>query len=141
MSNLTVERSTLRLGDHTLVELPDFPLKATAKIIEGCMAGFTAAGLLVDAGDATPATSVIGVADATVDNTSGADKAVSGAVRRGAHWFDNSGTNPVVQASMYLTTAKAEDNHTICVAAGTGVAIRGRILGLDATKGVLVEFY
>ena len=140
MANSTVERQTLRLGDEVLVALPDFPLKAGAKVLEGCMVGLTAAGLLVDAGDATPATQIIGIADRTVDNTGGADKAVSAPVRRGAHKFDNSGTNPVVQASLYLTTGKAEDNHTVCVAAGTGVAIKGRFLRLD-TDGVYVEFY
>lgn len=141
MSNLAIERGTVRVGDHTLIEIPDFGLKASAIIREGLMVGLTAGGLLVDAGDAAPATAIIGIADATVDNTGGADLAVRGGVRRGAHWFDNSSANPVVQASLYLTTAKAEDNHTVCVAAGTGVAIKGRIIGLDATKGVLVEFF
>jgi hypothetical protein len=88
------------------------------------MVGLTSGGLLVDGGDGTCA-QIIGIADATVDNTSGADGACQAPVRRGAHKFDNSGTNPVVQASMYLTTMKAEDNHTVCVAAGTGIAIKG----------------
>jgi hypothetical protein len=139
MANVTADRLTPRLGDHTLVELPDFPMKAAKTVYEGLMVGLTSGGFLVDAGDGTCA-QVIGIADKFCDNSAGADGAISCPVRRGAHKFDNSTANPVVQGSMYLTTAKAEDNHTVCVAAGTGVAIKGRLLRLDA-DGVYVEFF
>lgn len=141
MTSLTIPRNTIRLGDHTLVELPDFKIAAATTIYEGCLVALNSSGYLVDGG-AGAAAKVIGIADDTVDNSAGAAGDLSVAVRRGAHKLDNSSANPVVQASLYLKTMKAEDNHTICVAAGTGVAIGdGRILKLDADGGVWVEFY
>ena len=97
MSNATVERQTLRLGDEVLVSLPDFPLAAGAKVLEGLMVALDAAGHLVDGGAGTAA-QVIGIADRTVDNTGGAAKAVSAPVRRGAHKFNNSGANPLTSS-------------------------------------------
>jgi hypothetical protein len=143
MANLTVGRMTQRQGDHTLNEQPDWPVAAGKKLFDGCMAALDAGGNLVDAGDGTAA-QVIGVVDGSVDNTGGAAGAKRGLVRRGAFWFDNSATTPVVAASAYVTTLKAEDNHTVTLTGGTGPAIRGRCLRLSwggEAAGVLVEFF
>lgn len=141
MANLTAERGTIRLGDDAVVALPDWPMAAAKIVYAGLLAGLNSSGQLVDGGDGT-CVQVIGVADKTVDNTSGGAGAVWAAVRRGEHLFDNSTANPVLQASAYLTTGKAEDNHTICVAAGTGVAIKGRLMGIDMNSTqVRVEFF
>lgn len=143
MANSVLGAPRQRHGDHTLVEQPDWPVEAAKQTYEGCMVGLNAAGNLVDAGDAG-CVKVIGVADHSTDNSAGVAGALRQRVRRGAFWFDNSGANPVLAASAYLTTMKAEDNHTICVAAGTGVAISGRILRLSFSNeavGVLIEFF
>jgi len=143
MANSVIGTTRIRQGDHTLVEQPDWPIEAAKQLYEGCMCGLNAAGNLVDGGDAG-CLKVIGIADMSNDNTTGAAGAIRQRVRRGAFWMNNSIANPVTQAAAYLTTMKAEDNNTVAVAAGTGVAISGRILRMsigNEPAGVLVEFF
>lgn len=139
MANQTTPRGTVRKGDHTLNELPDFPLAAGAVLLGGLMCGFDSAGNLVDGGDAG-CVKVIGIVDESVSNVGGAAGAKRAAVRRGSHWMDPSGANTPTQAAAYLTNLKASDNHTVTLNAGTGVAISGRLLTVTE-RGVLVEFY
>jgi hypothetical protein len=139
MANQTTPRLTVRKGDHTLNELPDFPLAAGAALLGGLMVALDANGNLVDGGDGA-AVKVIGICDESVSNVGGIAGAKRAAVRRGSHWMDAATASPPTQAAAYLTNLKASDNHSVTLNAGTGVAISGRLLTVTE-RGVLVEFY
>lgn len=139
MAALTAARDTKRIGfDAITPEVPQpFPLKANAKVWQGGLVAVDATGYLV-AASAVAGLKVVGVAERSVDNTGGADGAKTVRVRRGSFWFANKGGDALTQADVYNTQAAIEDDQTVRKTA-TGSSVFGRLVGVDSTKGALVE--
>ncbi|CAA0103524.1 hypothetical protein [Zhongshania aliphaticivorans] len=115
-----------------------FPVAASTTIYAGALVAANASGFVVPGAAATTLT-YLGRAEEYVDNSAGANGDVTVLVRRGQPFkFANSGTDPVVQASLgkpcYIeddeTVAKTDDESSLSVA--------GIVVGLDA-DGVWVE--
>lgn len=131
---LTADRNTPS-KDGKLIAVP---VAATKVIFAGSLVAASAAGFATP-GAAAATLTYLGRAEEHVDNSAGANGAVSVLVRRGqAFKFANSGTDPVVQASLgkpcYIeddeTVAKTDDESALSAA--------GIVVGLDA-DGVWVE--
>lgn len=122
------ERNTFRKDG----ELLPFKVAASTKIEAGKMVAVNAAGYLVEASDVASII-VVGVADQTVDNSSGANGALSCNVRRGdVYCFDNSATAAVTQASVG-SNVYVEDDETVAIVSGpTNDIVAGKCLAVDS---------
>lgn len=113
-------------------ELIVAPVAAGVKILAGTIVAANAAGFA--APGATSATlSYLGMADANVDNTAGADGAVGVPVRRGKafKWLNDS-VDPVTQASLGRPCFIV-DNQTVAKTNGTNTRSQaGIVVGLEA---------
>jgi hypothetical protein len=110
---------------------------ASTKIEAGKMVGLNSDGYLVEAADAA-GIKVLGVADETVDNTSGADGAMVCRVRKGVLFLmKNSATNAVDVADTG-SLVFVQDDETVADALGTNGVVAGRCVEV-ATEGVWVE--
>jgi hypothetical protein len=117
--------------------LPTLPVAASTKIEAGKMVGVNSSGYAVEAAD-TSGIKVLGVADHTVDNSSGSNGALSVRVRRGKQFLlKNSATNAVdvADAGTYVFV---EDDETVADAAGTNGVIAGSCIEV-VSDGVWVE--
>lgn len=126
---------TQRLGDEAVVPLWKLPVKASVKIWAGAL-------VVIDAGYAKPgvtATGLLaaGVAQETVDNTTGADGAKTIAVRRGPHKFNNSAAGDAIAQAEVGTIAYIVDDQTVMKTA-TGKSPAGMIMQVES-DGVFVE--
>jgi hypothetical protein len=139
MAALTAARDTKREGfDAITPQTPKpFPLKAAAKVYAGGVVAVDATGYLVPA-TAAAALKVVGVAEKSADNTSGANGALSVPVRRGAFWLANKGGDLLTQADVYNTQPSIEDDQTVRKTAA-GSSVFGRLIAVDSTLGCLVE--
>ena len=82
----------------------------------------------------------VGVAQATVDNTSGAAGDVQVPIRRGCYQFANSAAGDAITNADYGATCYAVDDSTVAKTDGSGTrSAAGVIRGVDA-NGVWVEF-
>ena len=117
-------------------QLLPFKLAAATEIEAGNMAAIDADGYAVMASD-TASIVVAGVADETVDNTSGADGDKIIRVRRKKVFkFKNSSTSAVTQAQVG-SNVYVEDSETVA-SATTNSIVAGVCMGID-TDGVWVE--
>lgn len=114
------------------------PLAAAAKLFTGALA-------VLDGGYLKPGTTAlglkaVGVAEFDVDNTDGADGAVSVNVRRwGTFRFANAAADPVARSHIG-GLAYIVDDQTVAATDGAGTrSAAGTIVDLDA-QGVWIEF-
>lgn len=124
---LTADRNTpYRDG-----ELFAVPVAAAKKIYAGALVAANATGYAVPGSTATTLT-YLGRAEAFVDNSSGADGAVSVLVRRGrAFRWSNSDTDPVTQARVGKP-AYIVDDETVSATDGTSTqSAAGIVHGVD----------
>lgn len=128
---------TARLGDDAVVPLWKLPVKASVKIWAGSL-------VVIDAGYAKPAVTatgllVAGAAEATVDNSTGADGAKVIAVRRGPFKFKNSGSGDLIAQADVGKLCYVVDDQTVALTSDTGArSPAGMIMQVD-TDGVFVE--
>ena len=113
-------------------------LVAAAALIEaGKLICVNAAGYAVP-GSESDALTAIGRAEKTVDNTNGADGALTAEVQRGVFQLANSATDAVDQ-SCVGKTVYIEDDSTVSKTDNAGArSAAGKCLGVDA-DGVWVE--
>lgn len=118
-------------------ELISVPVAAGAKIFAGALVVANATGYAAPGSTALNLT-YLGRAEGFVDNTGGADGAVSVNVRRlKAFKFANSGTDAVTQADLGKTCYIVDDE-TVSATDGAGTqSAAGKVIGLDA-NGVWV---
>ena len=121
------------------VELIGFAVKASTSLDAGKMVAIDSTGYAVAAADAA-SLMVVGMADESVDNSTGANGAKTVMVRRGkAFLFANDATHPVAQAHMgevvYVKDAATVDSN-----GGTYKVVAGRCTGIE-TAGVWVETF
>jgi len=141
MAALTASRNTLRKGFETLVPSLNYGIKGGSKVQLGGMVAIDPTGYIVPMTAATglvPAGVVGSVPPTGLDNTSGANGAISCEVRRGIFLLD-AGTagDAVTQANVGLS-AFAMDDHTVSPV-GTGRTKVGVFTEIDASGQVWVQ--
>jgi hypothetical protein len=132
---LTADRNTA-VKEGTVISVP---VAAGAKIFAGALVVANATGYAAPGSTALNLT-YLGRAEEYVDNTAGADGAVEIRVRRGqAFYWKNSGTDPVIQASLGKP-AYIVDDATVSKtnAGGNTQSAAGVVIGVDA-GGVWVQ--
>lgn len=136
MTATLIPRRADQLGAGRPMDTLSVPRKAGAKVLPGTIvvanAGYAAAG--------TTATGLVamGLARATVDNTTGADGAVRVLVRAGIFKFLNLGADPVVPGGVFSDRFIA-DNQTVAATNGGSTRSRAsKVIQLDA-DGVFVQ--
>jgi len=125
--SLTADRPT----QHKDGELLPVPMAASNKVYAGHMAALNASGYCVAAADAA-GLKVIGMQEAQVDNSTGANGALSALVRRGKlFYFANSTTNAVTQAHVG-GNVYVEDAETVASDGGTNDIVAGKCWAVDS---------
>lgn len=130
---LNQDRNTLSRDGQVF----DVPVAAGAKIFAGALVAANATGYAQPGAVATTLT-YLGRADEFVDNTGGAAGAVTVRVRRQqAFYWQNSGTDPVTQASQGKPCYIADDATVSATNGGNTQSAAGIVLAVDA-NGVWV---
>ena|SRR5258708_4280989 len=130
MSALDRERKTRKLSETTMVNLLVFPVKGGTKIFLGAMVVLSA-GFLAP-GSAATGLIAVGVAEYTVDNTTGKDGDQPLRIRQGTfEMFNGTGADVIAQADVgkdcYIV-----DDQTVAKTDAAGTRSRaGKILGLS----------
>lgn len=136
MAALTGPRNT---NKKFVRDLQNYPVAAGAVIHAGGMIAVNATGFLVMASNAAglQKTKAMGVAFDSVDNTGGANGDVSVRVwTEGVFAFENSGANPVVQATVG-DDVNVEDDQTVSIL-GTLLNTAGQVREIQADGQILV---
>ena len=132
---LTADRNTqYKDGERISV-----PVATGKKIFAGALVAANATGFATPGATATTLT-YLGRAEQFVDNTGGADGAVSVLVRRGkAFKFKNAAGDPVTQAELGKTCWITDDETVSKTNAGGNTqSAAGKVVGIE-TDGVWVE--
>lgn len=133
MAALTEGRNTPR---KYLAYTQKYKVAASTTIHEGGIVAVNSAGFLVMASDAASLT-VVGVAEESVDNSSGSNGDKSAKVGKGVYAFNNAATNAVAQTNVADDGHVADDN-TIATTSTNTVTV-GKILELDDDGNVWIE--
>ena len=143
MAALTASKKNPKYGaGNTMVLGLSLPMKASTKIYNGAMVAIDASGNAMPADLLAGGTvRVIGVADAEVDNSSGAAAAKSIPVRRGAFVFKNSTAGDAITKAEVGSAVYCVDDQTVAKTSATGTrALAGICIGLDDNgSDVIVE--
>lgn len=143
MAALTASKKNPKYGaGNTMVLGLSLPMKAATKIFNGAMVGIDSSGNAMPAGLLAGGTvRVLGVADAEVDNSSGAAAAKSVPVRRGAFVFKNSSAGDQITKAEVGSAVYCVDDQTVAKTNGTSTrAFAGICVGLDDNgTDVIVE--
>lgn len=133
MTALAAARNTPeRAGD-----VVGYPVKASVKPIQGGIA-------VLNAGYAAPGTTAAGLIavgrfEETVDNTSGANGAVSVQVKRGTFKFGNSSAGDLIAQADVGADCYIVDDQTVAKTNGSSTrSVAGKIIAVDA-DGVWVK--
>lgn len=117
----------------------NFPLAASTKVFAGSLVALSSTGFLVPASTATTLTCV-GRAEADVDNSAGANGALSCEVAGGIFRFANSAAADLIARSDIGANCYAVDDQTVAKTNGTSTrSVAGKIYDVDA-QGVWVQF-
>ncbi|MXR36714.1 hypothetical protein [Craterilacuibacter sinensis] len=113
-------------------ELIVAPVAASVKILAGTLVAANAAGFATPGATSTTL-AYLGMADANIDNSAGADGALTVPIRRGkALKWANDGGDPVTQASLGRPCFIV-DNQTVAKTNGTNTRSQaGIVVALDA---------
>jgi hypothetical protein len=143
MAALTASKKIPQFGaGNTMVLGLSLPMKASTRIFSGALVGIDSSGNAMPAGLLAGGTvRVLGVADAEVDNTSGAAAAKSVPVRRGAFSFKNSSAGDAITKADVGAPVYVVDDQTVAKTNGTSTrALAGICIGLDDNgSDVIVE--
>lgn len=135
MAALTAARNT----PQAIGDVRSIPLAANAKVFAGGMVQVAATAFGVAAG-ATAANITVGRAEESVDNTGGANGAVSVKVRRGVFRYANSAAGDLIARSEIGKTVYVVDDQTVAKTNNAGARpAAGICFDVDAL-GVWVEF-
>lgn len=138
MAALTAERSVLRNGSEMAATPPVISLKVKTgiKIYKGSLVATDSTGYAIaGAGIAATGLKIWGIAEATVDNTSGASGALSVNVRRGIFPFANLGTDALAQTDIGAT-CYADDDQTVRKTSATSTRSNAGVFVGFADDGV-----
>lgn len=135
MTALSTARDTQRRPGQRV----SVPLAAAAKVFEGGIVCINASGWGTKGATSTTLKAV-GVAETTVDNTSGANGDLSVEALRGWHKFANSTSTDAITLADYGSQCYLVDDQTVAKTSGSNTrSIAGVIRGVDS-DGVWVEF-
>ena len=115
-----------------------FGVAAATKVFAGSLVCLNASGFLTKGAVATTLKTV-GVAQATVDNTAGANGALSATVRRGCHRFANSSAGDLIAIADWGTTCYVVDDQTVAKTNGSSTRSAAGIVRQVDSDGVWVE--
>lgn len=135
MAATTTDRNTR----HRSGRSRGVPMAASTKIPAGAMACINASGYLVN-GSTSTTLKCVGVPQATLDNSAGADGAFAGEVVNGV-WgpFLIHGADPVTRANINADVFIV-DNQTIAATNGSSTrSVAGKLFDVDA-EGAWVNF-
>ena len=134
MVALTTHRNTpAALGDERQA-----PVAANARIFLGAMVQINAAGFAIQ-GSATAANVTIGRAEVAVDNTGGANGALTVDVRRGRFRYVNSAAGDLIARTEIGKPCYVVDDQTVAKTNNAGARpVAGTVYDVDAL-GVWVE--
>lgn len=134
MVALTAARNTpAAAGDERQV-----PVASNVKIFQGALVQINATGFAVPA-SATIANVAIGRAEATADNTGGANGAITVDVRRGRYRFANSSAGDLIARTEIGKDCYVVDDQTVAKTNNAGARpVAGKVYDVDA-QGVWVE--
>ena len=118
-------------------KLRNDPVKAGAKIWQGALVALDANGFLVP-GSTSPTLTSRGLASKSVDNSAGANGALSADSERGVHRFDNLPADLITRADLLKPCYIVDDATVARTSAGATRSIAGTIEDLDA-QGVWVR--
>lgn len=135
MAALTADRNTPQRANQNY----GFGVAATTKLWAGSIACINASGFLTKGAVATTLVSV-GVVQETVDNTAGANGAVTAKVDRGTFRFANSSAGDLIADTDINALCYIVDDQTVAKTNGGSTrSVAGTIMKVDA-DGVWVRF-
>lgn len=141
MANVIQERNTDRMGDAVLPILLSAKIAANTKIFKGAMVGLsTAAATKGQAvkGGASTAQSIVGIAEATVDNTGGAAEAMDVPIRAGVFKFANSAAADAIDKQHIGQVCYAVDDQTVALGDNGGARPEAGVIVAVTSDGVYV---
>ena len=133
MANLTADRLTETRSGHETRSF-SVPMKASAKCYQGGLVFLT--GGYAHGGSPVAGDVCMGIAEVTVDNTSGSNASAYVPIRRGSAKMDNAGSSAVAQANVGEIVLAASD-HEVTTSNAAAVSV-GAMDELDADGGVWV---
>ena len=129
-----------RLTPHRTPGARNLPLAAGAKVFQGSIVALSVATGYATKGAVATTLRGAGVAEATVDNTSGADGALSVSTRIGVWQFQNSAAGDQITRADIGNSCYIVDDQTVAKTNGGGTrSVAGVIYDVDA-NGVWVNF-
>lgn len=136
MTALTASRATA----HRIAGTRSVPLAANAKVFQGGIVAISTATGYGTKGATSTTLRGLGSAEATVDNTGGADGAVSVNVRTGVWLYGNSASTDQITRADIGNSCYMVDDQTVAKTNGSGTrSVAGTIYDVDA-QGVWVQF-
>lgn len=134
MAALTQDRSTpLRNSEQF-----SFPVAAATKLYAGSLVCLNSSGYLTK-GAAATTLKCVGIAEASADNSAGANGALFGKVRRGTFRFANSASADLIALADVGSDCYIVDDQTVAKTNGSSTrSVAGKIRDVDA-DGVWVE--
>lgn len=136
MSALTADRDTPRRDGVDSA----FPVKAGVRIFAGSIVAIDSANGYATKGATSITLKAVGVAQAQIDNTTGADGDVSVPVRRGTWRLANSAGADQITLKDVGTTAYIVDDQTVAKTDGGGTrSVAGTVNDVDPV-GVWIKF-
>lgn len=128
-----------KLSKESMGHFRVLPLKTGEKIYAGALVAVDANGYAIPGATAANIRG-IGVASEQVDNSDGADGAITVTVNVGVFVMKNSGTDPVTAANI-RTDCYIVDDETVSATDGTGTqSVAGKVHDISADGTVWVDF-
>lgn len=138
MTALAIDRQTEGYGLAPIPARLSAGAAASTTLYKGGLVAINASGYAVPA-SADPRLRVVGVAEAKVDNSTGAAAAKTVQIQTGAFWFGNSSSTDAIAITEIGQVCYVADDQTVAKTIGAGVRpIAGVVLGVDTTLGVCV---
>jgi hypothetical protein len=130
MSAMTLERKTKKLGELTVPNLLSFPIKGATRVLLGAMIALDS-GLVVPASEKTGLIA-LGIAEQTVDNSTGLDGDLFVPIRQGVFLvFNSAGADAIARADVGKDCFFVDDQ-TVAKTDGGGKRSRaGKVVSLE----------
>lgn len=140
MTALSAERSTNKYSPNPMPDHIVVNVAASTKIYKGALVGIDINGRAV-AGTSVAASRVIGRAEETVDNSSGAADAKTVKVNIGVFYFANSSSTDAITSAHIGRDCYVVDDQTVALTPGSGAYRRaGTIVAVDSAMGGVAVF-
>ena len=136
MTALAQDRNTPMKGDARAVL---YKVAAATQIYKGAIVSVNATGFLVPASD-TAGTLVVGIANGNVDNTGGADGALSCLVQKGVAGL-RADTTPITQAEVGRAVMVQDDGNITTAAVATNDIAAGTLDSIGSDGLFYVKLY